>query len=114
MVSRFYRTHPEDTGDMEAPRVLRYWRGLRPGLRVRYTGPHPLPGAHVITEIIDFNGDGMVVVVLDDGDYEVAATNLVPCDVLSCGHVQYGDSGYCAVMTCSNYVARRWADPDRR
>lgn len=72
-MSSFYATDPFDP---MAPVVLDEWEGLRPGMTVLYGGPMPLPGPHVIVELLDFVD--YVLAVLDDGVYEVQADNLTP------------------------------------
>jgi hypothetical protein len=81
-MSRFYVTDP---GDPEAPRELREYTGpyygtIRAGDQVTYDNPSfplPLPEPLIVTELIDF-GDGPVHAILNDGEYEVSASNLRP------------------------------------
>ena len=85
--SKFYNTDPDD---IDAPRVLAEWRGLRPGSRVVYENPAwrqadgtyktgGMDGTYTVTELVALDGEGWiadVLAVLDDGAYEVNAANL--------------------------------------
>jgi hypothetical protein len=82
-MSRFYETDPTDP---DAPRELPEYRGLRPGMSVRYENPawrQPdgmfktggMDGPLMISEIIDFAD--CVTAILNDGEWEVNADNLV-------------------------------------
>lgn len=76
MSSRFYDTNPDDP---DAPTPLAEYRGLRPGDSVRYAprdSPHTLDEPLVITELNLFGLLG-VQAILNDGEYEVSADNLV-------------------------------------
>lgn len=74
MTGKFYDADPDDP---EAPVLLGEWSGLKPGDHVRLKPScAPLPGPLVIAELWDF-GEGFVQAVLNDGEYEVTASNLV-------------------------------------
>lgn len=77
MTSSFYETNPDDP---EAPVVLSEYRGLVPGMPVRYTATPPLSGPLVIAELVRFPGamtcPSFVQAVLNGGEYEVNADNL--------------------------------------
>jgi hypothetical protein len=77
-MSRFFTT---DSSDPLAPVLLEEWRGLRPGMAVVYVGRDDMPTANLtIAEIVEFPGDGFesgwVTAILNDGEYEVDASNL--------------------------------------
>ena len=77
-MSKFYDiTHPDEPG---SPVVLDEWNGLKPGMTVRYIGDIPLPYHLVVCELIEFPGDGFesgwVTAILNDGDWELDASNL--------------------------------------
>lgn len=77
-MSKFYRTDPNDP---DAPVVLDEYRGLRPGSPVEYVNPasaiEPLPQPLVITQLVLFPSPDYVSAILNDGEYEVNADNLV-------------------------------------
>lgn len=76
--SRFYTTDPSDP---DAPVLLQSHKGLRAGMTVEYTGPIPLDGPLVITELLSWSRVGLthnVQAILNDGEYEVDADNLCP------------------------------------
>lgn len=98
--SRFYNTDPNDP---DAPVLLDEWEGLRPGVAVRYEGTHALEGPFVVTEILHWD-DLSTTVILNDGEYECEARNLVPLDPQpftcpTCGKTSYHPEdkrqGYC-------------------
>lgn len=74
VASKFYQSHPEDP---EAPVVLDEYQGLRVGMTVIYVSDrHPMPGEFVLSEIIQFRVAGMVLAILNDGEWEVSIQNL--------------------------------------
>ena len=88
MTDPYYILDPDDP---EAPVKLDEYSGLRPGMQVIYiNNANPkltLPGPLVLTALYRFpglemrhyeNGDSHVQAVLNDGEYEVNADNLVP------------------------------------
>jgi hypothetical protein len=90
-MSKFWTTDPTDP---EAPVVLAEYNGLRPGMHVRYQNPawQQPDGSYrtggmdpplVISELVRFSeytedGGGYVTAVINDGEWEVSADNLVP------------------------------------
>lgn len=73
--SRFYAC---DASDPDAPVLLGSYRGLRAGMAVEYVNPRApsLPGSLIVTEIVRLAADH-VTAILNDGQWEVNADNLV-------------------------------------
>ena len=70
-MSAFYDTNPADP---MAPVPLTAYRDIWVGEMVYYTGPMPLPGLHIVTELLRWPGqDEWVMAILNDGEYEVNA-----------------------------------------
>jgi hypothetical protein len=73
-----------DPADPDAPVALEEYNGIKPGDRVRYENPEapwlpPLLGSLTVSAIYQFidNGHGgWLTAILNDGEYEVDATNL--------------------------------------
>jgi hypothetical protein len=88
-VSRYYDIDPTDP---YGPRELTEWEGLKPGMHVRYENPAwknadgtfktgGMDPPLVIEELISFPADsyprGYVEAILNNGDWQVNARNLV-------------------------------------